>query len=72
MLVNGTIQESEKTRELETGMLYLRLARGRNQQRFEDLRVNLDNEIEKVSDMWLEETFEDDWVLTPDDHDIPQ
>ncbi len=70
LLVNGTIPESEKQREIETGMLYMRLARARNQQRFEDLRVNLDEEIEKVADSWLEHEFGDDWVIVPENQDI--
>ena len=63
LLVNGTIPEPDKQRDLKTGMLYLRLAHVRNQRRLEDLKTNLDDESMEVAAEWLGEDFQDDWVL---------
>ena len=73
LLVNGTIPEPEKERELNTGMLYMRMARRRNVRRFDELKTNFDEEMEQVADAWMgDEAYDDDWVLKPNDGEIPQ
>ena len=72
LLVNGTIPEPEKEQEFKTGRLYMRLAQMRNERRFEELKVNLDEETEDAADMWLSESFDTDWVIKPDETEIPQ
>lgn len=66
VLLNGTIPEPVKRHEVQTGMLYLRLAGQRNDDRFVDLKVNVDEDMVKVADGWLKTRFHD-WVLVPDD-----
>ncbi|MCH2178156.1 MAG: acyl-CoA dehydrogenase family protein [Mariniblastus sp.] len=66
LLVNGTIPEPDKQRDLKTGMLYLRQAHIRNRRRLEDLKTNLDDESIAVAAEWLDEDFQDDWVLKGD------
>lgn len=63
LLMNGTIPEPDKEQELKTGMLYMRMAKKRNEQRFETLPTNFDEEVIDVADSWLKETFDDNWVL---------
>lgn len=67
LMVNGTIPEPEKELELNTGRLYMQFARQRNQKRFEALKTNVDDEITKVADGWLDYDFQGDenWVLMP-------
>lgn len=67
LLVNGTIAEPEKERELNTGRLYLQYARSRNQKRFNDLKTNFDDDVSQVADAWLNYDFQSDenWVLIP-------
>ena len=72
LLINGTIPEPEKEQEFKTGRLYMRLAQMRNERRFEELKVNLDEETEDAADMWLSESFDTDWVIKPDETEIPQ
>ncbi len=72
LLVNGTIPEPEKKKDIETGMLYMRLAAKRNGCRFDELKVNFDEEMMKVADLWLECDYSKDWVLTPDEDEIAQ
>ena len=66
LLLNGTIAEPEKEQELKTGMLYMRMAKRRNEIRLEELGTNFDEATSEVADMWLDESFEDDWVLNGD------
>jgi len=66
VLMNGTIPDPVKNHEVNTGMLYMRLAEQRNDDRFAALKVNLDQDIVKVADGWLKTRF-NDWVITPDD-----
>ncbi len=73
VLVNGTIPEPVQELEFNTGRLYLRMARQRNQRRFEELKINFDDEVESVADAWLEHEFDDkNWVVKPDETEIPQ
>jgi len=72
LLVNGTIPESEKEQEFNTGRLYLRLAHQRNEARLESLKINVDDEMDSVADQWLKESFENDWVLKPEETEIEQ
>jgi alkylation response protein AidB-like acyl-CoA dehydrogenase len=65
LLVNGTLPESTKMHDVATGMLYMRLAFQRNTQRFNELKVNFDTDMEKVADRWLKYKFQD-WVLSPE------
>ena len=69
---NATIPGPAKKRETSTGMLYLRLARQRNERRFEDLKVNFDNVVTDVADSWLKSEFEKDWVIKPEDDEQTQ
>lgn len=66
VMINGTIPEPDKEQEFKTGRLYLRLAQMRNEKRFDELKINLDEEMEAVADVWLKETFEKDWVNKPE------
>lgn len=66
IMVNGTIPEPEKDHDFNTGRLYLRLAQQRNERRFDELKVNVDEEKEIVASDWLNETFEKDWVIKPE------
>ncbi len=70
LLVNGTIPEPDKQRDLKTGMLYLRLAAARNRARLEALKINLDDEIVETATDWMDESFEKDWVLKGPETDI--
>lgn len=72
ILVNGTIPEPIKEHEFNTGRLYLRLAHQRNEQRLHELKLNADDDKELVANEWLKETFEKDWILKPEEQDIPQ
>lgn len=73
VLVNGTIPQPAQEHEYNTGRLYLRLARQRNNRRFEELKVNFDDELESVADAWLKDDFEDpNWVVKPVEDEIPQ
>lgn len=72
VLVNGTIPQPKQEHEFKVAQLYLRLAHQRNERRFEELKVNLDSETEAVANAWLKESFEKNWVLTPDEDEIPQ
>ena len=58
LLLNGTIEEPVKMREFRTGALYLRMARHRNRQRFDDLKGNYDVETVAVAKDWLNHNFE--------------
>lgn len=71
LTMNGTIAEPEKEQELKTGRLYLRLAQVRNETRLEELKVNLDKEMNEVADEWLNEKFEcSNWVIKPEEEEI--
>ncbi len=63
LLLNGTIPEPNKEQELKTGMLYLRMAKHRNDVRFEELKTNFDSEVNELADLWLTASFDDNWVL---------
>ena len=69
---NATLPAPAKAHETSTGMLYLRLARQRNERRFEELKVNFDNVMTEVADSWLDADFETDWVVKPRDEEISQ
>ena len=58
LMTNGTIEEPEKMRQFRTGTLYLRMARRRNRQRFDDLKGNFDVEMVAVAKDWLSHGFE--------------
>ena len=66
LLLNGTIPEPQKEQEIKTGMLYLRMARQRNEQRLDELKTNFDDETSEVANLWLQEDFEKNWVLKGD------
>ncbi len=66
VLLNGTIPDPIKKHEVNTGMLYLRLAAQRNDARFDALKVNLDEDVVTVADAWLKTRF-NDWVIVPED-----
>ena len=72
LLVNGTIPEPKKKIEIDTAMLYMKMARIRNERRFEDLKTNFDADLVGVADQWLEHDYSRNWVVTPDEKDIPQ
>jgi alkylation response protein AidB-like acyl-CoA dehydrogenase len=72
LAVNGTIPEPAKKIQLDTGMLYMRIARRRNDQRFEQLKSNLDVDMEGVAAQWLNHDYSRNWVITPKEKDIPQ
>jgi alkylation response protein AidB-like acyl-CoA dehydrogenase len=73
LMVNGTIPQPIKEHEFNTGRLYLRLARHRNEHRFEELKINLDDQLENVPDAWMKETFDDpNWVIKPENDDLTQ
>ncbi len=73
VLVNGTIPQPIQEDEFNTGRLYLRLARQRNKRRFEELKVNFDDEVVNVADTWLAKDFDDpNWVVKPEEEEIPQ
>jgi alkylation response protein AidB-like acyl-CoA dehydrogenase len=66
VFVNGTIPEPIKMHEVNTGMLYMRYAKHRNEKRFEELKVNFDEQVVEVADAWLKDDFETNWVLKPE------
>jgi len=72
LLVNGTIPEPDKEQEFKTGRLYLRLAQMRNERRFEELKVNLDDEVEAAAEVWMKDSFDTNWVIKSDETEIPQ
>ncbi len=72
VLNNGTIPESVRNHEVKTGVLYLKLARKRNERRFEDLKVNFDEDLVDVADSWLDCGFDQDWVVVPRNEEIGQ
>ena len=65
ILVNGTIPQTEKTVEFNTGRLYLSLAHQRNEQRLQELKLNVDEGKSQVAQEWLKRDFESNWVLKP-------
>ncbi len=66
---NATLRDPEKDHETATGMLYLRLARQRNERRLEELKVNYDGVVTDVADSWLKHDFEKNWVIKPENED---
>ncbi len=74
VLVNGTIPQPEQEKEFDTGRLYLRLAKQRNERRFEELKCNFDDEVENVADIWMDKDYDADpnWVVKPEEDEIPQ
>jgi hypothetical protein len=72
VLVNGTIPEPEQDHEFNTGRLYLRLAHQRNEHRLELLKLNVDEDLDRVANEWLKESFEKDWVIKPEEVEIAQ
>ncbi len=72
VLVNGTIPESKRMEEFQVAKLYLQLAQQRNERRFEELKLNVDRHKEDVAKIWLEKSFDEDWVLVPEEDEIPQ
>jgi alkylation response protein AidB-like acyl-CoA dehydrogenase len=71
LLLNGTISDSAKQHEIATGMLYLRLAETRNESRFAELKVNLDQNVTDVANHWLKGPFKN-WVLIPEKEIDPE
>jgi alkylation response protein AidB-like acyl-CoA dehydrogenase len=71
LLLNGTISDSAKKPDLTTGMLYMRMADERNEVRFNDLKVNLDKEVNEVANVWLTSRF-NHWVLKPSHERSPE
>ena len=69
---NATLPGPAKDHETSTGMLYLRLARQRNERRFEELKVNFDETMTDVADSWLGAKFDNDWVIKPEDEERSQ
>jgi alkylation response protein AidB-like acyl-CoA dehydrogenase len=57
LMTNGTIEEPVKMKEFRTGTLYLRMARRRNRQRFDDLKGNFDEEVVATAKDWLNHDF---------------
>ena len=53
-------------------MLYMRMALKRNASRFEDLKVNFDEEMSKVARAWMKTDFAEDWVVVPEEEEIAQ
>lgn len=54
-LLQGRTQDTvDRDRELQTGLLYLKLAARRNRNRLKALRDNDDAEITRVANMWLQ------------------
>ena len=58
LMTNGTIEEPVKMKEFRTGTLYLRMAKRRNRQRFDDLKGNFDEEMVATAKDWLTHDFE--------------
>ena len=56
-LVNGTIPEPEQRAEFETGNLFLMTTRDCNDGQFEQLKINHDDEVAKVAEVWLKHSF---------------
>ncbi len=68
LLSNGTVPQKIKDRELATGMMYLRLARARNIQRFNEIKANFDSDYVKTADYWLNHDFGQElWNIDPKD-----
>ena len=61
LLAHNDMDDAERRRELETGLLYLKLAYNRNDLRLRELRNNDDASVNQVADMWLV-------AETPHDH----
>lgn len=53
LLGNTARPRADRQRELQTGMLYLKLAEKRNRQRLADLRDNLDADVLDTANLWL-------------------
>ena len=49
LMQNGTIDEPTKMKEFKVGALYMRMAKRRNRQRFDDLKGNFDKEMVDVA-----------------------
>jgi alkylation response protein AidB-like acyl-CoA dehydrogenase len=56
-LVNGTIPEPAQRGEFETGNLFLMMTRDYNDGQFEQMKVNHDDEVAKVAEVWLNHSF---------------
>ena len=72
VLVNGTIPDAETEQEFKVAQLYLRMAFERNERRFQEIKANHDSELDEVASSWLEKDFSKDWVIVPDEDEIPQ
>lgn len=72
-MVNGTIPQPIQEHDYKIARLYLRLAYQRNERRFDELKLNFDDEVMAVADDWLQHPFDDpNWVLKPEETEIPQ
>lgn len=56
-LINGTIPEPEQRAEFETGNLFLMTTRDCNDGQFETLKINHDDDVAKVAEVWLNHLF---------------
>jgi len=57
-MANGTIPEPEQRAEFETGNLFLMTTRDCNDGQFEQLKINHDDEVAKVAQVWLNHSFD--------------
>ncbi len=66
LMSNGTVEQPIKDREMATGMMYCRMARSRNRQRFDEIRANFDDDYVKTADHWLNFDYSDThWNIDP-------
>jgi len=66
LLSNGTVEQPVKDHELKTGMLYLRMARNRNNLRLTELKANFDEDYVATADSWMDFDFAKSvWNIDP-------
>ena len=58
-LANGTIPEPAQQADFATGNLFLLKTRDANETNFEQLKINHDELVNSVADVWLQKTFDD-------------
>jgi alkylation response protein AidB-like acyl-CoA dehydrogenase len=66
LIVNGVVPESAKQRDLQTGMLYMRYAKHRNNRRFAELKANFDTMVTDLAKVWMQHDYSQNWVLKPE------
>ncbi len=62
ILQTSGVDEDTKHRQIKTGLLYVDIAARRNRARFNALKLNDDESINRVADIWLQHEFSNTYI----------